>query len=411
LRRQGIEPELISCEQAQGSDHRVLNCNDYLFLFGNEFMAEYYSMQEVAGKLRKTEEEVQELVKQGQLRQYMDSGKAVFEVQDVDALVEEIVGLDVSSVGLSPDGSEMEIQLEETAEIQLEPDEDTGDTSGPAGPDDMELDIEPDMPGQKESEGGFGLSQMGDLTMADTNVGTVGINILSGTGDAYQLSEDTKAETSIEEIDDLDSLDGDSSMESFGSGSGLLDLSLQADDTSLGAVLDDILPAGAEEGGGADFPVDEMALVDETDDLLGGGDAGEQSPAEITAPMGAAPAVIPTIAPIAAVVDSGTNVFGVLMFMPLLGLILAAIVLTAAIQNVVPALMQPLVTSEVAGVSLIWVVVGGLTALMLLILAFSAVSGGSGGGTKTKKTKVKKEKKAKKEKKPKKVKPAKKKKK
>ena len=50
-------------------------------------MAEYYSMQEVAGKLRKTEEEVQELVKQGQLRQYMDSGKAVFEVQDVDALV------------------------------------------------------------------------------------------------------------------------------------------------------------------------------------------------------------------------------------------------------------------------------------------------------------------------------------
>jgi hypothetical protein len=93
------------------------------------------------------------------------------------------------------------------------------------------------------------------------------------------------------------------------------------------------------------------------------------------------------------------------MFMPLLGLVLAAVVLTAAIQNVVPALMQPLVTTEVAGVSLIWVVVGGLTALMLLILAFSAVSGGSGGGTKTKKTKVKKEKK------PKKVKPAKKKKK
>jgi hypothetical protein len=413
LRRQGIEPELISCEQAQGSDHRVLNCNGYLFLFGNEFMAEYYSMQEVASKLRKTEEEVQELVKQGQLRQYMDSGKAVFEVQDVDALVEEIVGLDVSSVGLSPDGSEMEIQLEETAEIKLEPDDDTEDTSGPAGPDDMELDIEPDMPGQKESEGGFGLSQMGDLTMADTNVGTVGINILSGTGDAYQLSEDTKAETSIEDIDDLDSLDGaDSNLESFGSGSGLLDLSLQADDTSLGAVLDDILPAGAEEGGGADFPVDEMALVDETDDLLGGGDAGEQSPDEITAPMGAAPAVIPTIAPIAAVVDPGTNVFGILMFLPLLGLVLAAIVLTAAIQNVVPALMQPLVTIEVAGVSLIWVVVGGLTALMLLILAFSAVSGGSGGGTKTKKTKkVKKEKKAKKEKKPKKVKPAKKKKK
>ena len=376
-------------------------------------MAEYYHMQEVAGKLRKTEEEVQELVKEGRLRQYMDSGKPVFEVQDVDALVEEIVGLDVSSVGLSPDGSEIDIQLEETAEIQLEPDDDAEETAGPAaGPDDMELDLEPDMPGQKESEGGFGLSQKGDLIMVDTNVGTVGINILSGTGDAYQLSEDTKAETSMEDIDDLDSLDdADSNLESFGSGSGLLDLSLQADDTSLGAVLDDILPAGAEEGGGADFPVDEMGLVDETEDLLGGGDLGEEAPAEITAPMGAAPAVIPSIAPAVAVVDPKTNVFGILMFMPLLGLILGAVVLTAAIQNVVPALMQPLVTTEVAGVSLIWVVVGGLTALMLLILAFSAVSGGSGGGTKTKKTKVKKEKKAKKEKKPKKVKPAKKKKK
>jgi hypothetical protein len=371
-------------------------------------MAEYYDMQEVAGKLRKTEQEVQELVKQGRLRQYMDSGKAVFEVQDVDALVEETVGLDVSSFGISPDGSEMEIQLEETAEIQLEPDDEIEEATGSAGPDDMELDIEPDMPGQKESEGGFGLSQMGDLTMADTNVGTVGINILSGTGDAYQLSEDTKAETSVEDMDDLDDLGEDSNLESFGSGSGLLDLSLQADDTSLGAVLDDILPAGAEEGG-ADFPVDEMGLVDETEDLLGGGDAGEESPAEITAPMGAAPAVMPTITPIATVVDSGTNVFGILMFLPLLGLVLAAIVLTAAIQNVVPALMQPLVTTEVAGFSLIWVVVGGLMALMLLILAFSAVSGGSGGGTKTKKTKVKKEKKAKKEKKPKKVKPAKKK--
>ena len=183
-------------------------------------MAEYYDMQEVAGKLRKTEEEVQEFVKQGRLRQYMDSGKAVFKVEDVDILSEEIVGLDVSSMGLTSNGSEMEIQLDETGDIQLEPDEDTG----PGGPDSMELDIEPDMPGQKESEGGFGLSQMGDLTMADTNVGTVGINILSGTGDAYQLSEDTKAETSAGDIDDLDSLDADSNMESFGSGSGLLDL-------------------------------------------------------------------------------------------------------------------------------------------------------------------------------------------
>jgi len=366
-------------------------------------MAEYYDMQEVAGKLRKTEEEVQELIKQGQLHQYMDSGKPVFKVEDVDALTEEIVGLDVSSIGLGSDSSETEISLEETAEIELEPDEDTEEAALPAGADDMELNIEPDMPGQKESEGGFGLSQMGDLTMADTNVGTVGINILSGTGDAYKLTEDTKSETSAEDIDDLDSLDADSNMESFGSGSGLLDLSLQADDTSLGAVLDDILPAGAENAvGGADIPVDEMGLVDDAEDMLAEGEPAGQSPAEVTAPMGTAATAIPSVAPMAAVVDSGTNVFGILMFLPMLGLILAAIVLTAAVQEVAPALIQPLVATEIAGISLIWVIVGGLTALLLLILAFSALTGG-GGGTKTK------TKKAKKEKKPKKVKPAKKK--
>ena len=361
-------------------------------------MAEYYDMQEVAGKLRKTEDEVQELVKQGQLHQYMDSGKAVFKVEDVDTLTEEIVGLDISSIGLDSDNLETVIQLEETAEIKLEPDEDDEEATKSAGPDDMELDIEPDMPGQKESEGGFGLSQMGDLTMGDTNVSTVGINILSGTGDAYKLTEDTKAETSAEDIDDLDSLDADANLESFGSGSGLLDLSLQADDTSLGAVLDDILPAGAEEGGGgADFPVDEVGLVDETEDLLTGADSAIQSPTGATAPMGAA--VIPGTVQITAVsVDPRTSIFGILMFLPMLALILAAVVLTAAIQNIVPALIKPLVVTEIAGVSLVWIIVGGMTALLLLILAVAALTGGSSGGTKTKKAK-----------KPKKVKPVKKK--
>jgi len=359
-------------------------------------MAEYYDMQEVAGKLRKTEDEVQELVKQGQLHQYMDSGKAVFKVEDVDTLAEEIVGLDISSIGPDSDNLETVIQLEETAEIKLEPDEDDEEATKSAGPDDMELNIEPDIPGQKESEGGFGLSQMGDLTMGDTNVSTVGINILSGTGDAYKLTEDTKAETSAEDIDDLDSLDADANLESFGSGSGLLDLSLQADDTSLGAVLDDILPAGAEEGGGgADFPVDEVGLVDETEDLLTGADSAVQSPVGATAPMGAA--VIPGAVQIAvAPVDPKTNIFGILMFLPMLALILAAVVLTAAIQNVVPSLMEPLVITEIAGVSLIWIVVSGLAALLLLILAVATLTGG--GGTKTKKAK-----------KPKKAKPAKKK--
>jgi hypothetical protein len=373
-------------------------------------MAEYYDMQETMDKLRKSEQEVQEMIKQGQIRQYMDAGKAVFKVEDIDALAEEIVGLDVSSIGLAPDGSDMDIQLEETSEIQLEPDEGEPEKTKGPGPDDLELDIEPDVPGAKESEGGFGLSQMGDLTMADTNVGTVGINILSGTGDAYKLTEDSKAETSAADVDDLDTLDEDVNLESFGSGSGLLDLSLQADDTSLGAVLDDILPAGAEGGaaeGGGDFPVEEVGLAEEPEDLLAETEplASELEGEDVTAPMGPAQTapVMPGAQMVAvSPVDPKTSVFGILMFLPMLALILAAVVLAAAIQGVVPALLKTLAEAEVAGFSMTWAVVGGMLVLSLLILAFSAVSGG--GGTKTKRApKAKKEKKpkAKKEKKPK----------
>ena len=309
------------------------------------------------------------------MRQYMDSGKTVFKIEDIDSLSEEIVGLDISSVGSPVDASESPIELEETAEIQLEPDEDNV-----ASDEDMELDIEPDLPGQKESEGGFGLSQMGDLTMGDTNVGTVGINILSGTGDAYKLTEDTKAETSADEVEDLDSLDGDSNLESFGSGSGLLDLSLQADDTSLGAVLDDILPAGADDvGGGADFGVGDGGLMDEGEDLLAPEGSAVRPGAVAAAPAAAPVAPIATPAAVAAV-ESGTNVFGVLMFLPMLALLVAAIALTAASQNIVPSLMKPLIDTEIAGISLVWVSVGGLTVLLLLVLGVATLTGGGGGG-------------------------------
>ena len=87
-----------------------------------------------------------------------------------------------------------------------------------------------------------------------------------------------------------------------------------------------------------------------------------------------------------------------MMFLPMLALILAAIVLTAAIQNVMPSLIQPLIEMQIAdSVSLIWVIVGGLVVLLLLILMFSALSGG--GGTKAKKEKAPKKVKEKKPKK------------
>ncbi|MHC4927039.1 MAG: helix-turn-helix domain-containing protein [Planctomycetota bacterium] len=435
---------------------------------------DFYTVQEVMEKLRKSEEDVQDLVRQGKLRQYMDAGNPMFKTTDVDSLAEEIVGLDVSSLGIDLAGSELdlnlmetgagddldlvetgeiedlgaseielaetsgiedlagdsldlvetggleepqttepapaetagiedlgasEISLEETSEIQLDPD---------SAPESQETPSDEIDPKDQSSEGGFGLSQMGDLTMADTNVGTVGINILSGTEDSFKLTEDTKADTlsaDAEAIDELESLDADANMESFGSGSGLLDLSLQADDTSLGAVLDDILPAGAEEAGAGDLPVDQIGMGDEAEDLLAEPAMAEVEPAaaETPAPMATAtPASVPGQQMVAvAQVDPRTNLFGIAMFLPLTAIIIVGIILTGAMRGITPSLMKTLTETKIADVGLFWYVLGGLGIFAVLFSLFASLGGGSSAGTKTKKTKAKKEKKPKKAKAPK----------
>ena len=414
-------------------------------------MAEdFYTMQEVMEKLRKSEQEVQDLVKQGKLRQYMDAGSAMFKTEDVNELAEEIVGLDVSSLGIDLSGSELELDLAETSEIQDLGDSgldlaETGEEVQEFGDDEpeqvadddldlgnisedvqsvgdsmlelaetSEIELEPDeepSPAdtdsdemelkQQTSEGGFGLSQMGDLTMADTNVGTVGINILSGTEDAFKLTEDTKAETlsvDADEFEELESLDADSNMESFGSGSGLLDLSLQADDTSLGAVLDDILPAGVDEVGGADLPIDQIG-VDESEDLLAE-PAMSAGPVEAAAPMaaaGAAPGGMPMQMVAIAQVDPRTNLFGIAMFLPLAAIILVGIIMTAVVRGVHPSLLKMLTEKEIAGVGLFWYVLGGMGVFAILFSLFASL----GGGETNTRTKKEKQPKAKKEKKPK----------
>ncbi len=382
-------------------------------------MAEnFYSMQEVTEKLRKSEQEIQDMVKQGKLRQYMDAGKPMYKKEDIDNLSDEMIGLDISGIDLNPEetqsagsgqpeetklsleDSEPALELEETAEIQLEPDE-----SGPAPAAD-DADSE-----ELKSEGGFGLSQMGDLSSADTNVGTVGINILSGTEDAFRLTEDTKAETrsaDAEEVEEIENLDADSNLESFGSGSGLLDLSLQADDTSLGAVLDDILPTGADEGGpeGGDLPVDQIGLAEESEDLLAEPAMASAGPAQAPmqpqapgAPSATAPAGVAYV-PVAQV-DPRTNMFGIAMFLPLAAVIIAGIILTAAMRDIRPSLLDMLVETKIAGAGLFWYILGALALFAVIFSLFASAGGGSSAAKpkKEKAQKAKKEKKPKKEKK------------
>ncbi|HOQ05659.1 MAG TPA: hypothetical protein PKY88_10655 [Anaerohalosphaeraceae bacterium] len=314
----------------------------------------YYTLQEVMEKLGKSEEQVKALVKEGTLRQYLDKGQPLFDQTQVDALAADQQGL----LDLTAAGTDFDLKLEETAEIKLLPDEEET----------------PEAP-KKESEGGFGLSMAGEenLSSEDTRATSMGINVLDESDEGYKLAADTKGETRAGELEEIESLDADANLESVGSGSGLLDLSLQADDTSLGAVLDDILPAAAE--GAAEVPAAEEPLKLAEEAPL------EEMPEEPKAPQAvsaaeptgleAAPVEAGPAAQLVALapVDPATAAYGLAMLVPFASLIIAAIALGAGLRQIRPGLLNLLAGSQLMGISMTWWIAGGLFVLMLLLLA------------------------------------------
>jgi hypothetical protein len=314
----------------------------------------FYTLQEVMETLGKSEQNVRDLVRDGKIREYRDGASILYKRDEITKLSEGTEIIDIVA------DSELNLELEKTAEIQLEPDDDAGKK-------------------KPVSEGGFGLSQMGDLTKADTNIGSLGINVLGGTDDQYKITADTHAETKAANMEEIDRLDADANLESAGSGSGLLDLSLQADDTSLGAVLDDILPSGAEAPLQADAAPADFAK--EADGLLGGQAAGSEqaegqavgaamSDMETGQAMSSAPHMY-----IAAPMDPSSSIYGIMMFFPLAALILAGIATAAGLRGILPSIIKLLSHGGIANLN--WGFVLAAVGL-LVVLIFSIVAGISG---------------------------------
>jgi hypothetical protein len=161
-------------------------------------------------------------------------------------------------------------------------------------------------------------------------------------------------------------------LDSFGSGSGLLDLSLQADDTSLGGILDDIYMSEGEEGQEA-APVEGSAvdMAVEAEHLI-----EEEAPeASIPVVTGVMPAYIEPEA------DTSTTVL---------------VVITLVISLAVAVYTSVVVLSKSAGSMLQGFFMYALGGCLLLAIALGGASIFAGGGkTKVKKPKAKKEKKVK----------------
>ena len=154
-------------------------------------------------------------------------------------------------------------------------------------------------------------------------------------------------------------------MDTFGSGSGLLDLSLQADDTSLGGILDEIYAPGGEGKAGAPAAAAEEPLAapgSAEGSAMEVAAEAEQIISEAQFPSGPAVAAAMYAEPEP---DAMGNAMGVMLFIPLLAVIYTAIVAVAGFSFVTPVILKSVQ-------SLIWYVAIGLGVASGIILAIGS---------------------------------------
>ena len=166
----------------------------------------FYSMDEVCAKLGKTPDEVSKMVSSGQIQEFRDRDRLMFKAEQIDMLAG---------------------------------DEDSGE---------VKLDLET---GAGLSGSGLSLEDESSIGLADSREGT-GISVFD-TDHGLDESEQTQVGDVDEEL----------TLDAVGSGSGLLDLTRESDDTSLGAALLEEVYSGEEN---IEMPANASGLFDAAPD-------------------------------------------------------------------------------------------------------------------------------------------------
>jgi len=365
----------------------------------------FYSLKEAAEKLNVTELQVRELAKQGKLREFRDGSNLLFKVDEVGALMPEQgtdESKDDSALSKKPKRPKRAKKPEPTEQMKQEPIEleEPKEPFGVAQPEQEAAETPPvsEKPVIADEIGGTQGEEISlapetgvpatesELTDADTALTGEGVSVLGETDQDYAVTDDTMAETAVAPGTTgttpeapLEEVEEDVNLDSFGSGSGLLDLSLQADDTSLGGILDEIYTS---EAGEAKEPAaassEEMAA--EAEQML--------PEEEIAAPELAI--VAPIIAPAYVEVepDVQSKTLGMLLFLPLLVLVYTAVVAVAGLKGVMPSIL-----AAVQGI--IWYMLIAAFVATGLVVGGTFVLTGNLGLTAKKEKKPKKAKKSK----------------
>lgn len=246
----------------------------------------FYSLTEAANRLGKSEDELRKMAESGQLQEFRDGDSLMFKRDQIDLLTDDddgdLDGGDDDILGLADSG---ELSLADSVGAEASA---SGMDLSPMGSGDTGLGASGSMIGLADSTAGgdsaMGASSTGlgmadsaeldlggsasGLGMADSAAGSGGLGADTGISifEADETEEvDPAAQTNIDDA----VATPDFAMDSGSSGSGLLDLTRESDDTSLGAdLLDDVYGGDtADETADETMPAaDASALFESTDE-------------------------------------------------------------------------------------------------------------------------------------------------
>ncbi|MCA9295499.1 MAG: helix-turn-helix domain-containing protein [Phycisphaerales bacterium] len=272
----------------------------------------FYTIEEVCEKLDKSEAEVREMASSGQLQEFRDRDKLMFKVEQIDLLTHG--------------------------------DDESGDLT-------IDLDATGGASAVGLSASGLDLADDSVVGLSDSREET-GISVFDTShGSAAPIGDAIGGDTQV----GVDAIEEELSLEAVGSGSGLLDLTRESDDTSLGAELLEEVYASDEN---IEIPANASGLFEA---------AGTESPGEqlVGGPIGAA-SIMPVMVESYDGLWSGLG--GGLMVGTMVALVFGIIVAIVGVDGTVPDIALMFAGN-------LWVWLGGLAGGVLLFAIIGAFLG------------------------------------
>lgn len=308
----------------------------------------FYSASEAADRLGKSEAQIKNLVRDGKLREFRDGSSVNYKVQDVDSMA--------PAMAMANDGSKAGASASASGNIVLEPADDSGVELSPSSSDIISL-------AETDSADTASGTTAVDKLKEDTVVPSVGVNVFDDDDDLDE-HVDPLAQTAITDVAGL-------GIDAAGSGSGILDLTRESDDTSLGQeLLEEIYTDGEEaEGSGLGMGDDTRAGLEEAVPDTADEDAEDVEVAEAPAAAAASKssrASVTTVVEYAP--DAVSSSLTALMAVAVVVMLVAGLGAAALVRGITPGLLETIYAKlwMFAGGA---VVVAGIAAAVTYVLA------------------------------------------